>query len=716
MKKLTFPLLLATALVAASCTSDDLESGNNLVTGDYRIELGDANNTEALSRAGFTQANTRLMVHYVSENKYTSNDPEVTESNSLYMATVATAAVDGTGNAESVSAVYDGTNGTSHETAYRRYWDHIHGKNSALAVYAIAVPNKTSITNALNKANFEIADGTNAWGKMVNKGTTTAISNDVAWTITPNQTVTTFADEDLTATNNIKKVDESNDHRLIYNNKKFEQATGDKKLEFKHVLSRLTIQVKRNTATFTDALSVSNVKLLGFNNSGTYNVETAAYSGMSSAAMDIVGSTTTATAGYEAAYTGLVFPERTLGDSDTDPVLTIVANGNSYNVSGKEIADAIKANVDSKGDASFTELEPGKNYIIQVTIGLKKIESLQAKLVNWNDVTGTLSELSNARIKLTTMESTSGESTTVAYDIYRAARNYTGTDLTNTAAIDAFSDKNFGTGYSDKLALAADATQTSWYWPNSTTFYHFRTIAPQGTTLTTDTNDYISISGGAQAASNDFIWGAPLEETHSSTGDHDEYTYDPTTNGYGTYIYKAIGATKDKICFTQFHMMSNIEVELQSEAEADGGVNLDGSKVYLVRFAADGTLQIGNALITPTNTITNDKTLIAQISGATATKANHNYRVVPQAVSRGDYAADKIGLVIVTADNNTYLVEDLSTITINGTSTAIDRWYPGKSYKYTFKVMKKKIDLLQARLVDWTTVTGTIPNDITLEN
>lgn len=703
-------MLLATVFVAVSCTNDD-NVGEAVVTGDYKIEIGDAGSSDLLSRAGFTEDKTRLMVHYVSDNEY-ENDEAVTEANPLYMSTLATAAVDGTKTETSFSAVYDGKNGTSHETSYKRYWDHIHGKNSALAVYAIAVPNKTEIANTSNKVNFEEGDS-NPWGKMVNKGTTTAISNDVTWTITPTQTTTTFADEDLTASNNIRKVAAGSDARLIYDNKKFQKAENEKKLVFNHVLSRLTIQINRN-ATFTDDLAVTNVKLLGFNNKGTYNVETEAYSNMTSAAMDIVGSTTTTAPGYEKAYTGLVFPERTLGDSDTDPVLTIVTNGNSYNVSGKEIADAIKANVDSKGDADFTALEPGKNYVIQVTVGLTQIESIQAKLVDWTDVTGTLENVSNARIKLTTMESTSGATPTVNYDIYRAARNYTGEDLTNTAAIDAFSDKNFGTGYTDKLALNHDATTTSWYWPNSTTFYHFRTIAPQNTPLTTATNDYIAISGGAQTAANDYIWGAPLEEKHTGS-DHNAFTYDPTTKGYGDYIYKAIGATTDKICLTQFHMMSNIEIELQSEIEAEGGVNLVGSKVYLVRYAADGKMQIGNALITPNAGLT-DKTLISQLSGATATKANHNYRVVPQRVTRGGSATDKIGILIVTADGNTYKFDDLSTITISDTSTAIDRWYPGKSYKYTFKIMKTKIDAIQAKLVNWATVTGTIPSDITLED
>lgn len=719
MNKKTFPLLLATAMVLGACSSNEDVAEVEDFTGDYKIELGGAGNVESMTRAGFTgEGNTRLMVHYVSDRK-NDYDEAVTEMNPMYMSTVATAAKDATNTEESFSSIYDGTNGTSNEIAYQRYWDHVHGKCSGLSIYAIAVPNKTVLTNTTNKTNFTINnEGTNVWGKMVNKGTTTAISHNVTWNITPTQTPATFADEDLTASNNIRKVAEDNDKRLQYVSKTFEKATGEKKLVFNHVLSRLTIQIKRNSATFTDALSVSNVKLIGFNNSGTYNVQTEEYTGMSSENMDIVGNTTSNAAGYEAAYTGLVFPEKTLGDANTEAVLTIVANGNSYNVTGKEIADAIKANVGGKGDVSFTKLEAGKNYVIQVTIGLTGIDNLQAKLVGWNDVTGTLAELSNARIQLTSMESESGAATDVAYDIYRAARTYTGDDLTNTAAIDAFTDKNFGTGYGDKLALAADATQTSWYWPNSTTFYHIRTIAPQGTALTTAANDYINISGGAQAAGNDYIWGAPLEETHSGEApiDHNPYTYAPSSDGYGTYIYKAIGATKDKICITQFHMMSNIEVELQSEEEANGGVNLVGSTVYLVRFAATGTMQIGNALITPTTTITTTPTAIAQILGATAIKANHNYRVVPQAVSRGGEAADKIGLVIVTADRNSYLVEDLSTITVSGSSTPIERWLPGKSYKYTFKIMKKKIEALQARLVDWTTVTGTIPNDITLEN
>lgn len=731
MKKLTFPLLLATTLVAASCSNEEGVAEENFVTGDYIIELGGASSSEAITRAGFTGADTRLKLHFVSDKAY-SNDDAAMSTNTKYMATMATAKIN-TNTAETeVSEVVYGPNNTG-TVSYTRYWDNIHGKNSALSIYGIAVPNKIGLTNTCdaNKAYFAETNE-NPWSTYLfssKPSTETAISHEVTWQISATQTTATFADEDLTYTNNDSKpssveTGQTGDNRLKFDGNKFQKANAEsgKTMIFKHALSRLTLQVKKGTEyEESDPFAISAVKLQGFYDKGTLNVQTGEYTGSTTNAMDIVGSTTTAASGYNNAYTGLVGSTTEILESNTTTMITLVVDNNSYNVMASDIAKAIKAT-----ETGFTALEQGKHYILQVTINKTPICDVQAKLVDWTDVTGELTNISNARITISAeTESATGKAeTVVAYDLWKSLYTYNPTDPTNTAEIDAVANYEYKTGYNattgGHIALDKDTHVTSWYWPNNLSFYHFRSLSPQGTTITTDAEngDKITLTSGQQLDTNDWIWGAPLKKKTA-----DGYVYEPTSKGYGDFVFKAIGPTKDAINLTQFHMMSNLTINLTTETKvvdgntvvADGGVDLTDAKIYLVRYAETGTMRVGDAFITPITT--NVATVKSELGITTnaATGTTHTFRVVPQPVTRGNTAADKVGILIVTKDNNTYKFDDMSILKVSGTDNAITRWMPGVAYSYTFKITKTPIQPINAKLVDWATVTGTISN-ITLEN
>lgn len=679
MKKIHFPILLATALCLTACSNDDDVSSND--DGKALISLGGIGQNN-MTRAGFTGAETTLKIHYVSTRKANSEtfpyndgmkDDGTTVKPTLYMSSSATAAIDQTGLDEGFSTV-------TQTTAEKRFWDDAHGRNSLIALYAIAVPNKTSITKN--------ADAFNAWDTNQKEGKETTISHEIIWTVSNTQTSADIADEDLAYSNNV-----SGDKTIGFNTgtKTFEKAEGDKSLVFNHALSRFTINVKKGEGfgvISATEFNVTTAKLSGMTTAGTLNVASGT---MTSTATDkevtFVGTKTdyTDASSVKIGYTfcAQVFPGVTLQNVETT-MLTFVIDGNNYNIKGSEIYDALAAT--ASDDAEKTDrasLKAGKNYNLNITINKKGIEITSAKLINWERITGEEQTPTNDITIYANMESTAGTQTTVASDIYRSS---------------AEDGKSGYTVDGNKNTLAANNTLgTKWYWPDNSTQYHFRTISPQGTTVSTEENDHITMIGGAiNDATNDYIWGAPLKETH--TGEEHKFTYN---NGYAAYLYPAIGVTDSEIHITQFHVMSKIEVNL-STSEDDSKVNLTGAKVELMGFYNTATLDLYDAKITTKGEKIESETITRTTDGETASK--HTYRVIPQAVASLRFK--------ITAQGNIYYV-DIKDVLFNG--SPITNWLPGEAYVYKFKLTKKGIDVLSAKLVDWTTITGNI-TDIDLES
>lgn len=669
MKKLTFPLLLATALVAASCSNDDVTEfdDSNL----SRIELGGANNM--LSRAGFTVDKTTLKLHYVSTRKaynestfpYTDGEGKGT----LYMTSTATAAVDADPTPETVSAVSQ----TTGASGQMRYWDDLHGKNSTLSLYSIAVPNKTTITKN--------ADAFNGWDDpTVREGSTTVISNDIAWTISTTQTSSTMDDEDLTFSNNITGGDALG---FIHSTKKFEIATGEKTLVFNHALSRFTIDVKKGEGfgDFATEFNVSSVKLSGFNTTGTLNVTAGTITSSNPLAVETVGTKAVLEDGESNqigyTYKAQVFPKNGIKD-DTNTLLTVVVDGNNYYISGDEIYTALKENNSSKED-DIANVISGNNYKLTIIINKTGIKISAARLVDWNTVSASEETPSNAMNLTAAMEKTAGDaSAVVASDLYRSTTLATGYTTTG-----------------NKTTLASDGITmgTTWYWPDNSTSYYLRTISPQGTVVANGTNDNITMTGGAIADGNDYIWGAPLKEIHSGA-DHNTFDYAYAT-GYNSYLYDAIGVTKSEIHITQFHMMSKLQVNLTTST-GDDAVNLSDATVEIMNYYNTATLNLSNAAITQTGAKVTTSGAITANAGHT----EHTWRVIPQATA-------DITLKI-TASGNVYLVKLPS-------DTGITSWLPGKAYIYNFKLLKTGIVITSAKLVNWQDITAA-QKDITLEN
>lgn len=679
MNRIFLPLFLAAALCLTACSNDENVSPND--DGKTPISLGGVGQNN-LTRAGFTGAETTLKIHYVStrktydENTFPYNDgmenDGTTAKGTLYMSSSATAAIDQTGSDESVSTV-------TQTTEEKRFWDDAHGRNSLIALYAIAVPNKTSITK--NKTAFD------EWDTKQKEGKDAAITNEITWTVSDMQTAAVIADEDLAYSNNV-----SGNNTIGFNTgtKTFEKAEGDKSLVFNHALSRITINVKKGDGfgeNYETEFIVTTAKLSGMTTAGKLDVASGT---MTSTATDkevtFVGTKTDYTdalskkIGYT--FCAQVFPGVTLKDVGTT-MLTFVIDGNNYNIKGSEIYEALTRTANDAEKTDRESLKAGKNYNLNITINKKGIEITSAKLIDWEKITGEEQKPTNDITVYANMESTAGTQTTVASDIYRSSAadgksGYTESDNNNTLAAD------------NKLG-------TKWYWPDNSTQYHFRTVSPQNTTVTSSTNDYISMTGGAIADGNDYIWGAPLVEKHGETEEH-KFTYN---NGYAAYLYPAIGVTNSDIHITQFHVMSKIEVNL-STSDDDSKVNLADAKVELMGFYNTATLDLYDAKITTTGSVKETQEITRTENTATATK--HTYRVIPQAVETLRFK--------ITAQGNIYYV-DIKNVKFNGNT--ITSWLPGEAYVYNFKLTKKGIDVLSAKLVDWTTITGEI-TDVDLES
>lgn len=660
MKKIFFLATAMTAMLATSCSNED--NANENKSGYSAIELGGVNN-KPITRAGFTGAETTLKVHYVSTRKaynattFPYNDGE--GKNTLYMTSTATAAIDETNNETSVSAV-------SQTTAQMRYWDDLHGKNSILSLYAIAVPNKTSVTK--NATAF------NNWDTNVKEGKETAIPHIIAWQISTTQTSATIADEDLAYSNNIVG---DNTLGFIPSTSKFEKAENAKTLDFKHALSRITINVNKGNGfgDFATEFKVTKVLLASPTTAGNLDVTNGTMTSTGTNDVEVVGTQAVYNdnesnqIGYT--YLAQIFPGKTIyGDVNT--FLTIVVDGNNYYIKGSEIYDALLSANTGK-DEELKTLKQGVNYQLFVNIKKTGIEIMSAKLVDWDKIDAAALTPSNAIALSADMEKSAGTQTTIASDLYRST--------------------SLATGYTasgNKTTLAADNTMGDvWYWPNNTTNYYFRTISPQGTTVNAGTTDKITMTGGAIVPANDFIWGATLEETHSDAPH--TFTY---SNGYDTYLHDAIGVTSTEIHITQFHMMSNIEVDLATTETGDK-VDLSNATVEILNFYNTATLALSNASIATTG----DKvSTITMTDSESHTK--HTWRVVPQSTTGITFK--------ITAEGNIYIVNLPD-------DTGIDTWVPGKSYVYKFTLKKTGILITSAKLADWIEVKAA-NKDITLES
>lgn len=766
MKKYLFPAALATTLLATSCSDNDMAEP---ITPDGQKELisltlGMGDDTPAMAKRagrasyGFTD-DTRIIMRIQSDE---IDDNKVATGNHRYTKTLATAGVRGanpsTGADQQFSSVSPG-----------RYWDDAFGRNAYLSVFAVAIPNKND--EDLLREDALKGSSTN-WE-------TTANDNKITWTVNASQSSTTLDDQDLVYSRNIRMdATDAEAGRYVWsftNNPQGyvpnikQELTGanvftkgrmcftlsnpsdntspgkfDKgHLIFNHSLSRLTITIKSGEGFDGKPfkLSEAGVQALGMNQTGTLDVSTGVWSGLSTATITTnpAKEGTTPDASYKTAMQML--PGYAFNKGNKTNVLQFTIDYNTYYITQDLIFNALKEAAPGNGlenDEDITQytMEQGKNYVLTITVKKTKIESLTATLAEWEEVAAVEKPLDNSYVTLN-VKGTEG-TPCPNFDLYRLGVGDGIHTSQTTPSADAYENYEWFGNYTDKATtrehtdhtLIQDGTnwKTKWYFEDNKTFYHFRTVNTDTEILgdEDDTDDYFTIHDGPISGTNevDPHWGAPLKNYPGTDKAASKYNITEGPNeGYTGIIYQAIGSTTGTIAIQEFHMLSEIQVIVKTKSEAEGGVKLQDGDVYttvtLYQFAQNGQVKMGNGFVTAQAPFTHSQALTQPTdffkTNPTVTNA-FTWRVVPQTLSRGKAKTDKVAIKIQTPDNNLYYcIDDLSEIPVNGTSNPIDYWKPNHRYTYTFIISKKGIDQITCTVADWIDVKAA-DKDITLED
>ena len=671
MKKINY-LLMTAAVMSTACSNIELEE---FVPNSMKNQITFSGESNTSSRAGLhNSAPTQVIMHIKSEGP-AENAVRVTR-------TQANATKDEEQSATSYSSVV-------FDDSYKRYWDDAYGRNAKLSVYAFAVPGKTSTDDTQVKENLLAAPEND---KIWSNGD---LAHTVAWNVSTTQTSESILNEDLIYSNNI-----SGDNKLKFNLDdandtdgpgKFEQGN----LQFKHALARITVNLNKGKGF----AATNCFNFTGGNNVTLYNIPTSATLDLTNGTWSNATSNTVASIYKKSSTTdkhelmAQVIPGAKYTKGSNANAMSFIIDDNQYYITSDMMYKALNTTVNTGLMTKLTDndvtLENGLNYIFNINVN-KTAVTMTATVEGWTDITANITDPSNARITLNLLNNGT-ESNDVKF--YRSA--ITTNDFKDPE------DKKWETGYEVK-------GDDAWYFENNKTYYHFRAVNTSANVKTDATNgDYFPIAAGTT----DYLWGAPINS--STTPAYN------VTNGYADAINPAIGATTKAINMTQFHMMSQITINLTT-TEDETAVDLKGSEVTITRIHNDGKVLMGSGLIT--------------LSGSTKevklNKAENSYtytlNVVPQLLERVSGSTndnDYIGISIKTANGQSmYFCERLSDITASSVAgnqhtkgEAIKRWYPGHSYTYTFNLVKSGIKSMTASVADWTIINAESQN-ISLED
>ena len=683
----------ATAMFATSCSTDSLEA---LIPDSEKTAIEfNGESTTTVTRAGLDNSNpTKIVMQIKSQNG----------SNVRATKTVASA---GTATTD-YSTV-------SFEDEYKRYWDDAYGRSANLSVYAVAVPGKTTDSNS--KATESLLAGSKSWSNG-------DLDHTFGWTVDASQTTDNIAANDMVYSNNISDGGKSgvyaydntkggyssvlSDGMMTFRLSDSEATDGaghfDKgHLNFKHALSRVTVNLIKGQGFTADGsfqiTDGTNVTLKAMPVSGTFNLVDGTWSGQQTS--DVTMATTTAS-GSDHSFLSQLVPGYVITDGNSSNVLEFSVDDNQYYITQDMMFDALNVatNYQTLGvesNATSITLNNGLNYSFNITVNKTGIAVVTASLEPWVDVTASATP-SNARYTFSLYDNDKAVSTT-DFDLYRAL-DYD----ENETVRDDYEGKDWVTGYNTdgKAEVSVDGSKisTKWNFESNRSYYHFRTVN-KNVAITTDAKngDYFTMTTGDI----DYRWGATMKS-------------DPvysTSNGFSDYVSNAIGATSNEIHLTEEHMMSLINVVLESK----DGVVLTGSKVWLTRMSESATVLMGTGLVTPSTTISDEHLM-------TGKDAEKSLFVIPQTLVRGTSDNDYVGIHILTENGASYyFVKKFSELVAKSVSSdknqsagsAIARWYPGHTYTYTFTLNKQGIQNVTASLTPWIDVVAK-GQTITLED
>ena len=719
MKNLITPLLMATALIATACTNtNDIITPDVDPSGKTPISFVGENSNAPITRAGFQCAEgsyTQIAMHIRS----TKSTTEIKETRIL-----AKAANDATNSETSVSDV-------TQDDSYIRYWDDAYGRDAKLSVFAIAVPGKASATNNSETLEKKLAEATGTW----NAG---ALSEEVGWKLSTDQSADgVIANEDLTYSNNIKEGGEGGAKAYDYTAKdwtdikagqmKFRLKAGEGTaadgpgkfdkghLTFKHALSRITIHLIKGTGFGDNSFNFAtgtNVTIKGVHTTGTLDIEKGTWALPTTTPTGISKmATTTNASGATHSLVAQMMPGFVINKDNDTNVLEFTIDGNAYYVTQDMMFNALEGKDGTTTVSNTITMEQGKNYVFNITVKKTQISNITASLQPWADVKADNQTLDNSHGTISFSKTGTDNK---SFDLYRMV------DASKTAGT------NWGGNYGTRATLTPQTPNGSvfdsnWFYENDESYYHFRSVNvdTEIKAKDTDVDDYFEMTSG-DVTNHDYHWGAPLVDGATIAYEKDATAEKP---GYAGAIHPAFRAittdATNTINLTEFHMMSEINVKLQTTKTGNAVVLQDASNnqcvVALTNFYKKGQVKLGNGLVSVSiaDGLTTSDSFTKPSLGIDDTDATYKmtgiftYSVVPQLVNRNP---GTIGLTITTPDGNVYTITDLSKITVSGASTAIDFWNPNHRYTYTFTLTKTGISNVTCTVQDWIKVTATDQN------
>ena len=502
-------------------------------------------------------------------------------------------------------------------------------------------------------------DGVTDETKAPNVGDWTALS----WNLGADQT-SGISTKDLLLSNNVSGT----------NTYKFSDSS--KQLEFKHVLSKITVNILAGDGfdgKFTNAPEVvltsneanSTTNTEWAYTKGIFNVTTGELS-LEDTDLNTVTMAQAGTNGNTVTMEALVMPGSIFA-SDAATIMRINADGNIYYITAKKIREATGLTLATN---DVYTLKAGKNYIFKVRVNKTGVE-VTATVKDWDTVD---SEEETPAISFTA-------------DVTSSSNTTTGSNLSNDASLksgDSFSlwmstDKSsFGSIATTATYNADDSkfvNSPTIYWPNSSTSYYFRALAQK-----TDTHTLEAVTTTAVSQGTDLLWGT----TAAHTGTEADGT---TTHDYAesAIINPRTGAVP--LIFK--HAMSNVVVELSTSTDAASEVNLTDATVTMSNLYTNGKIDIaGGTVSVPDDS---EKSTVT-VSGETI--------MVPQTIG------DTSKMTITLKDGTTYSLQlNTCTCKINGVDTPIASWAGGS--KYTYKIyLEKEAMKFSVTITGWDPVYG----------
>lgn len=555
---------------------------------------------------------------------------------------------------------------------------------TATAAASITTANSLTLNPALYWDDFGTADpnnkdtgranGLTIFGVACDGETTAPTVSDwtsLTWDLGDDQSSGISAN-DLLLSNNVSGT----------NTYKFSDSS--KQLEFKHVLSKITVNILAGDGFDGKFTNAPEVVLTSNEANSTTNAEWAYTSGtfdVTTGKLDesslirnavTMAQVATAATNYTVTKEALVMPGSTFA-SDAATIMRINADGNIYYITAEKIRTAIDATDHANGTAYPTKA--GKNYIFKVRVNKTGVE-VTATVKDWDTVD---SEEETPAISFTA-------------DVTSSTNTTTGSSLSSGTfrlwKTSAFTETALAAAKTTTVTYDGNSTYTynpTLYWQSAKDDSYFRALATKTSTGISATESTTANQG------TDLLWGT----TAAHTGTEADGT---TTHDYAESA--VINPRTGAVPLIFKHAMSNVVVELATSNDASA-VDFSKATITISNLYTNGTINIADGEVkVPDGSTTS--TVAVTVSGATI--------MVPQTIDTN------AKLVINLNDNTDPDKSTTYSLTLNtckdSNGTVITKWAGGNKYTYTITLKKQQISF-RALVQDWDKNTGS--GDATLD-